>query len=323
MDSRSVSLSRDLVTRILSGERLALAKSISLIENAAPEAEEILSQIYNHTGNAHIVGITGPAGVGKSCLVNQLTHHFRKLQKTVGVVAVDPNSPFTGGAILGDRIRMQEHFGDPGVFIRSMGTRGNLGGLAKATKDVIKVLDASGKNVILVETAGAGQSEIEVINYVDTVLVVVMPRQGDEIQTLKAGILEIGDIFVVNKVDLDGADLMVSMLRDMLSMGKNVGWLPPVVKTIANSGLGLEELLDAITNHRKYLLESKMYSTKVRQRAEAEVLSLIADKFMRLARAQFDDEQIRHLLEKAVDRRLDPHTVARKIMDRLITTNRS
>lgn len=316
-------MSKDLAARILSGERLALAKSISLIENSAPEAEEILSKIYNYTGSAHVIGITGPAGVGKSCLVNQLTRRFRKLQKTVGVIGVDPNSPFTGGAILGDRIRMQEHFGDAGVFIRSMGTRGNLGGLAKATKDVIKILDASGKDVVLVEAAGAGQSEIEIINYVDTVLVVVMPRQGDEIQALKAGILEIGDIFVVNKADLEGADSMVATLRDMLAMGKNTDWQPPVVKTIASTGVGLEDLVDTITKHKAYLLESKTRLVKVRKRTEAEVLSLVLDKVKQLAEAQLDDDRFKELLEEAANRQLDPHSLAKKIIDKIMTMNNS
>ncbi len=238
----------DLVDRLLAGDRRAVARLISLVENGAPESREALAALFPHTGHAHIVGITGSPGSGKSTLVNQLAKVFRRQGATVGIVAVDPTSPFSGGAILGDRIRMQDLCGDPGVFIRSMATRGALGGLARATSDVVKVLDAFGKDVILVETVGVGQDEVDIAKAAHTTIVVEAPGMGDDIQAIKAGVMEIADILVVNKADREGAERTVAALEMMLDLNGHpaCGWQTPVLKTVATQDEGIADL-DAMT----------------------------------------------------------------------------
>src|SRR5437660_3737756 len=257
----------DLAGALRSGKYRALAQAVSLVEREDPQAERLLAEIYAATGRARIVGITGSPGAGKSTLVAALARHYRKQQKRVGIIAVDPTSPFTGGAILGDRIRMADLYTDRGVFIRSMATRGFLGGLARATNDVVDLLDASGFDIVLVETVGVGQDEVEVIRTVQTNMVMLVPGMGDDIQAIKAGIMEIGDIFVVNKADRPGADRTVTEVTMMMSLvEEHAEWLPPIVKTVATRGEGIEELDDAIQRHYEYLAASGELDRRNRER---------------------------------------------------------
>ncbi|MEK6911351.1 MAG: methylmalonyl Co-A mutase-associated GTPase MeaB [Candidatus Thermoplasmatota archaeon] len=246
-----------LVDQVLKGDKRAVAKLISMVEDDDPGATEALASVYPKTGKAHVVGFTGPPGVGKSSLINRLVREFRSRGKKVGVVAVDPTSPFTGGAVLGDRIRMADTGTDPGVFIRSMATRGHAGGLALATFDAVKVLDAFGMDIVFVETVGAGQSEVEVASRAHTTVVVQMPQSGDAVQVLKAGILEIGDVYVVNKTDLGGADVVATNLQFMIV--EKEGWRAPVAKTSALEGKGIPELADAIERHHKHLRSGPLW----------------------------------------------------------------
>ncbi|MFQ5819737.1 MAG: methylmalonyl Co-A mutase-associated GTPase MeaB [Candidatus Heimdallarchaeota archaeon] len=304
----------DLVTKSLKGNRRAIGKLITLVENNAARSSEIMKLIHPHTGHAHIVGITGAPGSGKSTLVGQLAHEYRRQDKTIGIVAVDPTSPFTGGALLGDRVRMQDLSTDRGVFIRSLASRGALGGLSRATDNVIKILDAVGKDVILVETVGAGQSEIEIMNIAYTVVIVTGPGQGDEIQTLKAGILEIGHIFVANKADLQGIEELVSNLQEMLRYAGG-DWKPPIVKTIALDGTGVGDLLEAIERHSSYLKTSDLLSKRQREKSETELERLV---LARLKDQIFNDPTNKDELEKLIDqitnRELDPYSVAKRVI---------
>lgn len=305
----------DIVQRLLKGDKRACARLITLVENQAPEAREALKELYPHTGNAHIIGVTGPPGAGKSSLVDKLTQYYRGQKKTVGVIAVDPSSPFTGGALLGDRIRMQDRATDPGVFIRSMGTRGHMGGLALATKDAIKILDAFGKDVIIVETVGTGQDEVDIIKAADTVVVVTMPSLGDDIQAIKAGILEIGDIFVVNKADLDFVDKAVLELEVMLDFNTEKEWRPPVIKTVANMGEGIDELAEAIQSYVKYLKKEKLFEKKRRTKVETELLEVliqfITEEILEKAKKtnEFDN-----LVNCIAQREMDCYTAAEKLL---------
>src|SRR2546427_10183656 len=259
-----------LVDDLLAGDKRAAAKLISLIEDDEPEATEALARIHPHTGRAHIVGFTGPPGVGKSSLINRLVRTFRSRGKSVGVVAVDPTSPYTGGAVLGDRIRIADTGADPGVFIRSMATRGHAGGLALATVDAARVLDAMGSDLVFVETVGAGQSEVEIASRAHTTVGVEMPLTGDVVQTMKAGILEIGDVYVVNKVDLGNEDVLVANLKFQLAARE--GWTPPIVRTAALEGQGIEELAGAIEKHALYLDQSGGRRKREVARARLEIL---------------------------------------------------
>jgi LAO/AO transport system kinase len=262
----------ELVEGVLNKKRRYLARLISLIEDEDPTALEVLSQLYKHTGKGHIIGVTGPPGSGKSSLVTKLTAEFRKRSKTIGIVCVDPSSPFTGGALLGDRIRMQEHSLDDEVYVRSMGTRGHLGGLARTTSDAVRAIDAFGKEIIFVETVGAGQSEVEVVDVAHTVLVTDVPGSGDDIQAIKAGIMEIADIFVVNKSDLPGAEKKVTEINAMLDIDpRERAWRPPVVMTNSRSGDGIIELVDTILAHHKHLKETGLWQRKGLQRSRDEL----------------------------------------------------
>lgn len=288
---------------------------MSLIEDGAGEATAALRALYPFTGSAYLVGITGPPGSGKSTLVDRLTEGFRRQGLTVGIVAVDPTSPFTGGAILADRIRMQRHSLDPEVFIRSMATRGQLGGLAPATHAVVDVLDAAGKAVVLIETVGVGQDEVEIVRLAHTTLVIMVPGLGDEVQAIKAGILEIGDLFVVNKADREGADRTAAELQMMLGLAAATGWKSPVLKTVAPEGVGIPELVQAIAAHRAYLEESGLKAVKGRERSRAAVLDMLRDRLTRsaLERAH-GNGSLEAVLDRIARRDLDPYTAVDEIL---------
>jgi len=301
-----------LVEQVLKGDKRAVAKLISMVEDDDPGATEALAFVYPKTGKAHVVGFTGPPGVGKSSLINRLVREFRSRGKKVGVVAVDPTSPFTGGAVLGDRIRMADTGTDPGVFIRSMATRGHAGGLALATFDAVKVLDAFGMDIVFVETVGAGQSEVEVASRAHTTVVVQMPQSGDAVQVLKAGILEIGDVYVVNKTDLGGADVMATNLQFMID--EKEGWRAPVAKTSALEGKGIPELADAIERHHKHLRSGPLWERRESDRARKELL----ESMRRLLAETFSEKEAGEAFESNVKsivaRRIDPRTAAAKLL---------
>ncbi|GAC1334805.1 MAG: methylmalonyl Co-A mutase-associated GTPase MeaB [Candidatus Dormibacteria bacterium] len=304
----------ELVEKLLQGDTRALARAISLVERDDPAMLELLSEVQPHTGRSYLLGITGPPGAGKSSLVDVMVEAFRRRDQTVGVLAVDPNSPFSGGAVLGDRVRMQRHSLDPGVFMRSMGARGHLGGLAGASRQVSRVLDAFGFDFVILETVGVGQSELEVSSVCDTTVVVVNPRQGDEIQAIKAGILEIADIFVVNKADLPGADSAMRQLQQTYPDNMQEGdWLPPILKATAVRGEGVEEILEAIERHRQHVIESGQLEAKRRRQLRDEVLDLVAERARRGAeRALRSGELGRRMAEDPLEE-IDPVQLAREL----------
>ena len=312
-----------LVKGVLHGEKRAIAKSISIIENNEPEAQKIISQIYPKTGNAHIVGITGPPGAGKSTLIEKLVKELRNRGKTVGIVAVDPTSPFSGGAFLGDRVRMQDLSLDSGVYIRSMATRNHPGGLAKATKDAARVLDASGKDVVIVETVGAGQSEVEVVKVAQTILVVLAPGLGDDIQAIKAGQMEIGDIFVVNKGDRENANKAVSDIQAMLELApEKKGWKPPVIKTSALTGEGIADLLERIDEHAKHLKEGA-HGERRKERVENELAEVLTQKITEsLMKELKQSEEWKRLAKKILSRKIDPYSAADKLLEKHLKSTR-
>ncbi len=302
---------------MVGGNRRSIAKAITEIENNTNETQELIARIYPHTGKAHIIGLTGASGAGKSTLIEKIVREYRRKGKTVGIIAVDPTSPFTGGAFLGDRIRMQELSTDEGVFIRSMATRNYAGGLAKATKDAVKVLDAAGKDAVIVETVGAGQSEVEIMKVAQTIVIVHAPGLGDEIQAIKAGIMEIADIFVVNKADRENADKAVTDIQANLQLNsKESRWKPPVLKTIALTGEGVPELIERIEEHRCFLegnLECKRLLEK--SRVEAELIEAIKERVLyslieNLKREGKFDELLQRILEK----KIDPASAAEKLL---------
>ncbi len=309
-----------LIERLLDGDRRALARMVTLIENETPQAHRYLAELHAHTGKAHIIGITGAPGAGKSTLVTRLVREFRQRQCKVGVIAVDPTSPFTGGAILGDRIRMMELAGDPNVFIRSMASRGNLGGLAASTRDVVRAMDAAGYDPILIETVGTGQAEIEVMRAAQTVLVVVAPGMGDDIQAIKAGILEIADIFVVSKADKPGADQTVAELAMLLSLDpqrKRAAWRIPVLKTSALNSQGLRELADACENHRTFLRESGQLSERSERQVQNEIQNLILQNVLKTLHTSVDSTTWQRLIKDVTNRERDPYSVAVELAQRV------
>jgi LAO/AO transport system kinase len=300
------------------GDRRALARAITLVENGDPLAYELVREVYPDTGSAYVVGVTGPPGVGKSSLIAALVRQIRASEKSVGVISVDPSSPFTQGALLGDRIRLSEHFLDPGVFIRSMGTRGHLGGLAEATLQALLVLDAAGKDVIFVETVGTGQSEVEVIGVADTVLLVLMPGSGDSIQALKAGIMEIPDVIAVNKKDHPAAKTMVNEVRSILTLDKERAWRPPIVLTEATTDEGVGDLWAKVEEHRAHLDEEGRLDERRRRNLAGEVFAIASARAKtHLLRAVEGDPELRRLLDEVQQRELDPLTAVQEIMDKV------
>ena len=308
----------EISDRVRAGDVRAMARLISLIENGFPEATSALKGLYPFTGQAFIVGITGPPGSGKSTLTDQLTQEFRRHGRTIGIVAVDPTSPFTGGAILADRIRMQRHTLDGGVFIRSMATRGHLGGLAKATNDVVNVLDAAGKEVIFIETVGVGQDEVEVVKTAHTSIVVTVPGLGDDIQAIKAGILEIADIFVVNKADREGADKTVAELKAMMALGPGRSdWSPPIFKTVAIEEEGIVELAQGILAHQAHLDQAGVRQERQRERSHALFLELLQERVTRrlLERAAANGI-LEQTIERIAHRDLDPYSAVDEFLEK-------
>jgi LAO/AO transport system kinase len=307
----------EIVKGVLARDRRSIAKAITIAENDTADAKKLIASIYPHTGKAHIIGITGPGGSGKSTLIEKIVREYRRSGKTVGVVAVDPTSPFSGGAFLGDRIRMQELSTDEGVFIRSMATRNYLGGIAKATKDAVKILDASGEDVVIVETVGAGQSEVEIIKVAQTIVVIHAPGLGDEIQAIKAGLMEIADIFVVNKADRENADKAVMDIQAILQLNnKAVAWRPPIIKTVALTGEGVPQLIEKIEEHR-HCLEREAGGRRVLENAEAEFSEAIKEKVTASVIEELKREgEFQELLQKIMKREIDPASAAEKLLHR-------
>ncbi|MGQ4912295.1 MAG: methylmalonyl Co-A mutase-associated GTPase MeaB [Candidatus Thorarchaeota archaeon] len=306
----------ELVNGVLGRKRRFLARLISLIENEDAVAVDALSRLYKHTGKAHVVGVTGPPGSGKSSLVTKLTAEFRKRDKTIGIIAVDPSSPFTGGALLGDRIRMQEHSLDDEVYVRSMGTRGHLGGLARATSDAVRAIDAYGKDIIFVETVGAGQSEVEVVDVAHTIIVTDVPGSGDDIQAIKAGIMEIADIFVVNKSDLPGAEKKVTEINAMLDIDtRERTWRPPVMLTNSRTGDGIPELADMVVRHRDHLVESGEMEERGLQRSRDELEDIMRFKLTQeLCQKLQGRPEYENAIKRIAGRKEDPYTVAERLI---------
>ena len=306
-----------LAQRLLDGDRRALARAISLVEDDDPAGWELVREVYPKTGRAAVVGITGAPGAGKSTLIGALTKNRRAADRTVAVLSIDPSSPFTQGALLGDRIRLTEHFLDPGVFIRSMANRGALGGLSEATLQAALLMDAAGRDDVFLETVGVGQAEIDVIDHADTVVLVLMPGSGDSIQALKAGVMEIPDVIVINKADHPLTDTMVREIRGVMSLAPQRGWRVPIVKTEAARGEGVDELMDKLVEHREYIEAEGTLSERRRRNLRNEVIALASAKLRRrLEERLTEDAEFQRLLDEVVERRLDPASAASALLER-------
>ena len=308
----------ELVDEMRNGSVRALARLITLVENEQPGAFEAMEKLYPYTGNAHIIGITGPSGAGKSSLTDKITKELRRRNHTVGIIAVDPTSPFTGGALLGDRIRMAGISNDEGVYIRSMASRGSLGGLSRATADTVKILDAFGKDYILIETVGVGQDEVDIVKAADVSILVMMPGSGDDIQAMKAGIMEIGDIFVVNKADKDGADRLVTDIRMMLELGLTPrAWTPPIIKTVATENQNIDILVEKIDEHKEFLAKNGMLDSRRKERIRSEITKIVEHEIFRYydslisENKDFFDQRLEHILAK----KENPYQLAKQAVE--------
>ncbi len=307
------------VSRIRSGDPRALARAISTVENRAPESLELLKALFPHTGHARIIGMTGAPGAGKSTLVDQLAREYRKQNKTVGIVAVDPTSPYTGGAILGDRIRMGSHYADPGIYIRSMATRGSLGGLAGATSDVAAVLDASGRDLVLIETVGVGQDEVDIVRLAEITVVILVPGMGDDVQTIKAGIMEIADVFVINKSDREGAERVEREIRALQSLStRSDGWTPPIVKTVASDGTGVGELVSAIASYEDFMRTHNLGLQKKVQNWQERLVEMLRESLLeRVLRDEMGDGAVTRYAAEIAQHKRDPYSLVEEIVGKL------
>ncbi|HKD84050.1 MAG TPA: methylmalonyl Co-A mutase-associated GTPase MeaB [Terriglobales bacterium] len=309
----------DLVRRIRGGEIRALSRAISSVEDHRPESTAVLKALFPYSGNALLLGLTGAPGAGKSTLVDQVARVFRKQGKTVGIVAVDPTSPYSGGAILGDRIRMQSHHADAGIYIRSMATRGSLGGLASTTADVATVLDASGRDIVMIETVGVGQDEVDIVRLADVTIVVLVPGMGDDVQTIKAGIMEIADIFVINKADRDGAERVEREIRAMQTLAvRKDNWTPPIIKTVASDGTGIEDLVRAIDQYRAYLEQSGRVRARRIENWRDRIAEMLRDAlFQRVLSYYLSEAEVTRYAAEVAEHKRDPYSLVEKIIDRL------
>ena len=315
------SLAPDLqpwLDRLRNGDARALARAISTVENRSPGWAELLKAVFPQTGRARILGLTGAPGAGKSTLVDQLAKHYRKQDQTVGIIAVDPTSPYTGGAILGDRIRMQDHFSDPGIYIRSMATRGSLGGLARATADVATVLDASGRDLIMIETVGVGQDEVDIVRLADITIVILVPGMGDDVQSIKAGIMEIADIFVINKSDREGAERVEREIRALQSLAvRSDHWTPPIVKTVASEGKGTTELVAAIAEYEKFLQKEDLVLRHKVDNWRERLVEMLRDALLEKARVELGDGHMERYAAEIAEHKRDPYSLIEEIVGKL------
>lgn len=306
------------IERLRSGDSRALARAISTVENRTPESSSLLKALFPHSGKARILGLTGAPGAGKSTLVDQLARHYRRSGKTLGIIAVDPTSPYTGGAILGDRIRMQEHYADPGIYIRSMATRGSLGGLARTTADVATVLDASGRDLILVETVGVGQDEIDIVRLADITVVILVPGMGDDVQTIKAGIMEIADIFVINKSDREGAERVEREILSLQSLAmRQDKWAPPIVKTVASTGQGTDELVSAIDDYEAHLANGNLALKRNIHNWEERLVEMVRDALLEKARTELGNGRVEKYAAEVAEHKRDPYSLVEEIVGKV------
>ncbi|HVO79575.1 MAG TPA: methylmalonyl Co-A mutase-associated GTPase MeaB [Terriglobales bacterium] len=306
------------IERLRAGDARALARAISTVENRAPGWSELLKALFKHSGHARILGLTGAPGAGKSTLVDQLAKHYRKENRSVGIIAVDPTSPYSGGAILGDRIRMQDHFSDPGIYIRSMATRGSLGGLARTTADVATVLDASGRDLIMIETVGVGQDEVDIVRLADITVVILVPGMGDDVQSIKAGIMEIADIFVINKSDREGAERVEREIRALQSLAVRTDhWTPPIVKTVASEGVGTEDLAKAIAEYEAYLQKNNLVLKRSAENWQQRIIEMLREAMLDQAHEHISDGNLKKYAAEVAEHKRDPYSLIEEIVGKL------